>query len=240
MKLHNKLLNLIKTNQNANKRFEVVKNEDNNITELYIYDVIDSWFGVSAENFVKTLNGIDSDEIVIRINSPGGDAFDGRAIASAIKAHKSVITAKIDGLCASAATTIANACDEVHMAEGSFYMIHNAWTIGYGNKNDFKDTAEFLDKIDNAIAKDYANKTGLDIKEIQSMMDDETWMDSDEAKEKGFVNKIIEDKAIDNTFNLSVYDKAPEMKTEPEPKPTNKDIHKILSRVSQVRQKICE
>lgn len=240
MKLHNKLLNLIKTNQNANKRFEVVKNESGDVTELYIYDVIDSWFGVSAENFVKTLNGIDSDEIVIRINSPGGDAFDGRAIASAIKAHKSVITAKIDGLCASAATTIANACDDVQMAEGSFYMIHNAWTIGYGNKNDFRDTAEFLDKIDNAIAKDYANKTSLELSKIQTMMNEETWMDSDEALEKGFINKIIEDKAVSNTFNLSVYDKAPEMKTEPEPKPANSDIHRILSRVSEVRQRICE
>lgn len=240
MKIHNKLLNLIKTNQNANKRFDTVKNESDNITELFIYDVIDSWFGVSAEDFVKTLNSIDTDEIVIRINSPGGDAFDGRAIASAIKAHKSVITAKIDGLCASAATTIANACDEVHMADGAFYMIHNAWTIGFGNKNDLRETADFLDKIDNAIAKDYSSRTGLDVSEIQSMMDAETWMEAEEAKEKGFVNKIIEDKAVSNTFNLSVYDKAPKIEQEPEPKPKNAQIHKVLSRMAEVRRQICE
>lgn len=230
MKQHNKLLNLIKTNQNASKRFEVVNKGDT--TELYIYDVIDSWFGVSAEEFVKTLNNIEADEIVIRINSPGGDAFDGRAIASAIKAHKAVITAKIDGLCASAATTIANACDEVQMAEGSFYMIHRAWTVAMGNKADFIELSEFLDKIDNAIAKDYAGRTGLDIKEVMDMMDAETWMDATEAKEKGFINSIIDEQAVSNTFNLGVYDRAPKLKEEPEPKPASNEV---LARMAQVK-----
>ena len=114
-------------------------------------------------------------------------------------------------------------------------MIHNSWTIGYGNKNDFKDTAEFLDKIDKSISKDYANKTGLAIEEIETIMDDETWMDSEEAKEKGFVNKVIKDKAVDNSFNLSVYENAPKMKTEPQPKPNNKDVRKIIARIAKVK-----
>lgn len=232
MKQHHKLLNLIKTNQNATKRFEVV-NKDNT-AELYIYDVIDSWFGVSAEDVVKTLNSIDVDEIVIRINSPGGDAFDGRAIASAIKAHKAVITAKIDGLCASAATTIANACDEVQMAEGSFYMIHNAWTVAMGNKSDFTELSNYLEKIDSAIAKDYASRTGLEIDEVHQMMDAETWMDAEEAKSKGFVNLIV-DEAVSNTFNLSVYDHAPEVKEKPEPKP--KASNEVLARMAQIKMK---
>lgn len=234
MKHHNRLLQLIKTNLKADKRFEVV-NESDSVTELYIYDVIDSWWGVAAEDFVKQLNSIDTDEIVIRINSPGGDAFDGRAIASAIAAHKSVITAKIDGLCASAATTIANACDHIEMAEGAFYMIHNAWTIGYGNKNDFGELAEFLSKIDDAIAKDYSNRTSIELSEIHEMMDLETWMDADEAKEKGFVDEVVGSKAVDNTFDLSVYDKAPKIENKtPEPKPVPKDIQ-VRARMAQVK-----
>lgn len=193
--------------------------------------MIDSWFGVSAEEFVKTLNAIESDEIVIRINSPGGDAFDGRAIASAIKAHKAVITAKIDGLCASAATTIANACDDVQMAEGSFYMIHNAWTVAMGNKDDFTELSEFLNKIDDAIAKDYAGRTGLDVAEIQDMMSAETWMDATEAKEKGFINSIIDEKAVSNTFNLAVYDKAPVIEKAPEPKPASNEVKARMAQI---------
>jgi len=65
-------------------------------------------------------------------------------------------------------------------------------------------------------------------------------MEAEEAKEKGFVNKIIEDKAVSNTFNLSVYDKAPKIEQEPEPKPKNAQIHKVLSRMAEVRRQICE
>lgn len=231
MKQHNKLLNLIKLNQAATKRFEVVNNGD--IPELYVYDVIDSWFGVSAESLVKELNNIDSPEIVLRINSPGGDAFDGRAIASAIKAHKSRIVAKIDGLCASAATTIANACDEVQISGGAMYMIHNAWTVAMGNKSDFLELAEFLEKIDSNIAKDYAKRANLDVEKISEMMDAETWMTAEEAKEHGFVDVVVDDSPVNNGFNLSVYDNAPEIKEQPpEPKPATNEI---LARMAQIK-----
>ena len=229
MKQHNKLLNLIKLNQSADKRFEVVN--EGEAPELFVYDVIDSWFGVSAESLVKELKQIHAPEIVLRINSPGGDAFDGRAIASAIKAHKSRIVAKIDGMCASAATTIANACDEVHMADGAMYMIHNAWTVAMGNKADYLEMAEFLEKIDTNIAKDYSKKTGLEVAKVAEMMDAETWMTAEEAKEHGFVDVIVDEMAVANQFNLSVYDKAPKNE-QPEPKPASQEIRARLAEIT--------
>lgn len=215
MKNINKLNNLIQSNRNKKTQLSVI-NKSDSVTEIYVYDVIDSYWGVNAEDFVKAINGIQTDEIVIRINSPGGDAFDGRAMASAIKAHSSVITAKIDGLCASAATTIANACGAIEMAEGSFYMIHNAWTFAYGNKNDLADTVRFLEKIDDAIANDYAKRTGIEVDDIKAMMDDETWMTSEEALEKGFVTSVIDSETAENTFDLSAFNKAPKMPDNPE------------------------
>jgi len=220
-------------NQKANKKFEIV-NQSDSVTELFIYDVIDNWWGVSAEEFVEKLNSIESDEIVIRINSPGGDAFDGRAMASAIKQHPAVITAKIDGLCASAATTIANACDHVQMADGSFYMIHRAWTLGWGNRNDLSKTVELLDQLDSAIANDYSKRTGLDKDEIIQMMDDETWMSAEEAKEKGFINEITDDEAVENSFDVSAFDKAPKLKQsdfQPKPVPQNAAMKARLAKM---------
>jgi ATP-dependent protease ClpP protease subunit len=232
------MMQLVKTNLKADKKFEVV-NKSDEVTELYIYDVIDSWYGVAAEDFVKTLRSIETDQIHIRINSPGGDAFDGRAIASAIRAHGSVITAKIDGLCASAATTIANACDHIEMANGSFYMIHRAWTMGFGNSKDFQGLVDFLQQIDDEIAKDYAARTGLGFDEVMAMMDDETWMNAEAALEKGFINEIADENSVENTFDLAVFDKAPKqiglkqtVEPEPKPKPEN---NAILARMAEIR-----
>lgn len=229
--MNNKLFALISANQNRDKNFEI-KNEDS-VSHIYMYDTIGDYWGIEPENFIKQLNEIDTPEIVLHINSPGGDVFDARAIATAIKQHSSIITAQIDGLCASAATYISAACKSVSMADGGFYMIHEGWTLAMGNKNDLGKTVALLEKVDNSIVNDYERKTGQSREQLESWMKDETWFSAEEAKEHGFIDSIIEEEGVENTskWDLSAYTNAPK-NLKNTPKPTDQvDQKELLARL---------
>jgi len=221
-----KLMDLMRSNAAVDRRpLSLVRNEAATEATLYIYDVIDPYWGIGAESVVKEIAGLDpAVTLNVRINSPGGDVFEGRAMASAIRGHKGRTIAYVDGLAASAATTIASACAEVVMGEGSFYMIHNSWSIVWGNKADMMDMASLLGKIDQAIADDYArsNRKGKTVADMVSWMDAETWFSAQEAVDNGFADQIAstasaDDKGSDSanaaanplTWNLSAYEKAP-------------------------------
>lgn len=178
---------------------------------LYIYDVISADWGVGAMDVIKALEQIgDAAVLRVHINSPGGDVFEGRAIMAALRRFEGKKVAHIDSLCASAATSIALACDEVVMADGAFFMIHNAMTVAFGNKGDLRETADTLEKIDGAIVNDYTTKTGKDAEQVQAWMDAETWFTAAEAKEHGFVDSVLAaDKKAKNTWNLKAFGNAP-------------------------------
>ena len=215
-----KLLQLAIDNKSAAKSFAVKANGDS--TRIELFDVIDDYYGVSASAFVAALNGIESPEIALHINSPGGDVFAARAMVAAIAAHPATITAHIDGLAASAASYVAMACDKVVMQDGAMMMIHCAWSISMGNASDMRATADILEKVDDSIVKDYARKTGLASEVIKQMMVDETWMDSTEAVEKGFADSVATNekgKAKAGAWNLSAYDNAPKAERAPAPTP---------------------
>lgn len=177
---------------------------------LYVYDVIDPWFGVTATDMVRALSGITAGTINLHINSPGGDVFEARAIKTALEGHPARVVAHVDGLAASAASFLMLAADEVRIAKGAFVMIHNAWTYAYGDARELRSTADLLDKITGAIADDYAGKTKATLEEIRAWMDAETWFDAEEAVEKGFADSVIEAKAVSAEFNLEVFDRLPE------------------------------
>lgn len=188
-----KLLQLLRNNATQKPQpLQLVRNEAQNDATLYIYDVIDKWWGVSSQSVAQAIAGLDANTTLhLRINTPGGDVFEGRAIRTAIQQHKGPSIAHIDGLCASAGTTIADGADEVEITEGGFYMIHNGWTWMYGNKHDCRKTADLLDKIDAAIIADYAKRTGVDTEQLVQWMDAETWFTAQEAVEHGFANRIM-------------------------------------------------
>jgi ATP-dependent Clp protease, protease subunit len=158
---------------------------------LYLYDVIGDW-GVTAESFVKALQGMSAETVHIRIDSPGGDVFAGRAMATAIAQYKGKVIVHIDGWAASAATYVAIAADEVEITEGGFFMIHNAWTMVIGNKQDLIDMAAIMEKIDASIIADYVRKTGKTEAQVVEWMNAETWFSAQEAMDNGFVDRIFE------------------------------------------------
>ncbi|PTY38558.1 peptidase S14 [Saccharospirillum sp. MSK14-1] len=212
----NKLQNLFADNRTKTRAGIRVHNSEG-VSTVYLYDAIGGWYGVTAEDFAKTLNEIEADTIHLRINSPGGDVFEARAMQVALKQHSAKIIAHIDGLAASAATYVALGANEVEMADGAFFMIHNAWTLGMGNANDFIELADMLSKVDDSIAKDYQRKTGVENQQIKQWMDSETWFTAAEAKEHGFIDRVFEeeeDPENQNDWDLSAYANAPANLTE--------------------------
>ena len=216
---HRKLLQLAIENSKATKAFEVRAEAGTDEATIFLYDVIDPYWGVGAEAFAKALAGITASTIHLRVNSPGGDVFEARAMVAAIGAHSARVVAHIDGLAASAATYVAMAADEVQIADGAFMMVHQAWTFSMGNASDLRAQADLLDKVDASIVADYARKTGKDADQIAQWMADETWFTSAEAVENGFADTVIQnDKGSSTTQNrwtLSAYQKVPKALTAP-------------------------
>ena len=93
-----------------NKKFWKFCNQEGNKVELLLYGGISqtSWWGaeVTPKQFAEELAGLGAlDEITVRIIS-GGDVFAAQAIGNQLEQHPAAVTAKIDGLCASAATIL--------------------------------------------------------------------------------------------------------------------------------------
>jgi ATP-dependent protease ClpP protease subunit len=177
--------------------------------EVMIYDVIDPWFGVSASSVAAVMQGAGDAPLTIRVNSPGGDAFEGRAIASLIRSYKGPTRCIVDGLAASAASTIAIAAQKTEMAVGSFLMIHNAWTVCMGDSEDLLETAAMLSKVDGELAADYRRKSGATLDECVAWMGAETWFTAEEAVSAGLADAVLSSAAQFSAFNLGGFERTP-------------------------------
>ncbi len=179
------------------KFWNVMKNDEEKSAELILYGSIGSdeyWDDISDKAFKQDIENLgDVENIILHINSPGGSVFSAVAIANTLKNHKAKITANIDGLAASAATIITSACDTVRMPKNALFMVHNPITFAYGNNQDMKKTVEMLDKVKDSIIETYLNKTKTDKETLSELMDNETWMNAEEAKEYGFIDEILDE-----------------------------------------------
>jgi ATP-dependent Clp protease protease subunit len=164
--------------------------------EILIYDEIgESWIGgISAKQFATDLKDLKKvKDINVRINSEGGSVFEGHAIFNALRNHSARITVDIDGLAASIASIIAMAGDEIRMAENAFIMIHDPWMVAAGTAEDLRSQAEVMDKVQEKLVNTYVKRTNGDAEQIAAWMRDETWMNAEEALERGFVDSIVEE-----------------------------------------------
>lgn len=175
-------------------KFWNMKKTANNSAELMLYGTIseDSWWGdeITPAQFAEDLAAFgDVEEINVHINSGGGDVFAGMAIHSMLKRHAAKVNCYIDGLAASIASIVAMAGDKVIMPKGSMMMIHNPWTFTWGNSTEIRGVADVLDSIRDALVEVYQEKTKLDADEIKELMENETWLTSTQAIEKGFADE---------------------------------------------------
>jgi ATP-dependent protease ClpP protease subunit len=196
-------------NLQCNKPIEI-RNKSKDKAEILIYGAIGASFwedSITAKQFSDELKKMDASikEVDLRINSPGGDVFEGYAIANRIKQHSAKFTIYIDGLAASIASIIAIAGDEVVIGEGAQMMIHSAWTVAMGNARDLEKVIDRLGEIDEQLISLYVKKTGKSRAEIRDMVEKETWLNADEAVEMGFADRKFEES---QPIAASVLDKA--------------------------------
>tara|TARA_R110000822_G_scaffold112812_4_gene243810 strand:+ start:7481 stop:8734 length:1254 start_codon:yes stop_codon:yes gene_type:complete len=178
-----------------------IKNLSSNSTEVVIYDEIGQW-GIDSKAFIDEIKEISTENVLLRINSPGGSVIDGLAIHDAIKRMPQKVTAQIEGLAASIATIIALGADEITMSQNSLFMIHNVWGGETGGAKDMRKAADLMEKMGDRLVNIYVSKTGKDESEIRNWMDEETWFTADEALEAGFINYIEKPIALAAKFDV--------------------------------------
>lgn len=162
----------------------------------YISPYQDDDPGVWGEVNLKSIqnqitNQPEADTLIVHINSGGGDVNEGFAIHDVLRATGKKIITQIEGMCASIATVIALAGDERYMTTNSEFMIHCPMMWGGGTADDLQKQAAELQKVEDRVLDFYVQKTGGDREAIQAMMDAETWLTSEQAKELGFITEVM-------------------------------------------------
>jgi ATP-dependent protease ClpP protease subunit len=164
--------------------------------EVYLYAEIGMW-GVTADMFLDELAPLGSRDITLRINSEGGEVFDGVAIYNALQRHGGRITAHVDGLAASAASFISMAADEIVMEPGAQMMIHDAIGMCYGNEAEMERMRDMLARTSDTIAMIYAERAGGDSAAWREVMRGERWYDGAAAVAAKLADRVGEGRARD-------------------------------------------
>lgn len=183
------------------------RTDANGATIIDFFDEVGS-FGISAAELQARLRDIEGD-VVVRLNSPGGDLLDGLAMFNALATHPAHVRVEVVGVAASAASLLAMAADDLAMAENAFLMVHRSWSVTIGNEADHDETSALLRQVDASMAATYSKRSGQAVARINDMMQAETWMNAEESIALGFADEMLEPAAIRAHFDLSVYAKAP-------------------------------
>lgn len=163
----------------------------------------DPWWGLEGgagtfQEFAAELKKIGNvPELEVEIHSYGGSVVVGKGIHDKLLEHPANKTARIYGICASAATYAAMACQKIQIPANSFFLIHNSTGICYGTAADMEQCSDMLEIADESIAALYAARTGKSIEEIRDIMDRDTWMNGTDAVALGLADEVIEPIAVD-------------------------------------------
>jgi ATP-dependent Clp protease protease subunit len=176
---------------------------------LFVFDIL-GWPFNDINAMIRDLSAIKPKNLLVRLNSPGGDPIDTFAFYHALKNYSAKVTVRIEALAASAASFLALAGSEVQAYPSSLLMIHNSYVMAVGNRFELAEIADILEKIDGNMQDIYTAKTKIGKREMSDMMKAETWFTAKEAKERGFVDTILEGKAVKAAFDLSMFANAPD------------------------------
>lgn len=134
-------------------------------------------------------------DVTISVFSPGGDYFEGSALYALLSQHQGRVEVKVLGLAASAAAYFIMGADEILIDKGAQMMVHNSRAFMSGDKNDMRKKADQIEKIQSGMIQAFVSKTGKEKDEIESLLDEETWMSAEEAVAGGFADRVIEAEA---------------------------------------------
>jgi ATP-dependent Clp endopeptidase proteolytic subunit ClpP len=207
------------------KWYSIEAKKSAQVVDIYIFDEIGS-YGTNAKDFISEIKSHKNKPMNLHLNCVGGDVFEGMAIYNVLKKREGKTTVYIEGIAASMGSVIALAADEVIMAENSLFMIHNAWGGAMGESKDLEKTANVLEKISNEIANIYVKKTKLPLSEVKDMMDEETWLNAEEAQSLGFVDSISDAIKVAAKYDISKFKNI-----------TNEEIHNKLNNSNNLKSK---
>jgi ATP-dependent Clp protease protease subunit len=192
----------------SKKFWNWVKNESGRTLYFDGYIAQDSWYDddITPKNFKNELISSEGD-IVVWLNSPGGDVFAASQIYNMLKEYNGKVTVKIDGIAASAASVIAMAGEEILMSPVAMMMIHNPATVIFGEASDFQSGIDMLSEVKEGIINAYEKKTELPRNKISKMMDAETWFSAQKAVELGFADKILYEENAEEVSDGFIFDK---------------------------------
>lgn len=183
-----------------NKYISVSDKAVNDAGEMYLYgDIVDEkWWDeeVSPKSVRDALNGLGTlKNLNIHLNSYGGSCIAGNAIISILDNYRrkngTALNIYIEGIAASMGSGIASVGDKVYMADNALFMVHLPSTLAIGNKEDFQQAINILEKTEETLVANYMRRFKGTEDELKSLMEQESWLTADEAKEWGFVDEII-------------------------------------------------
>jgi ATP-dependent Clp protease protease subunit len=169
---------------------------------LYVYDVITSQeytdydgetYGVSAQGMIDRLADYKGKEVTVRINSRGGDVFNGVAMYEALKNHDGGVKTIVDGQAASAASVVMLAGSERLISRAGIVMIHEPMVYFHGNRTEVRSQLEALDSLCESVTSLYLEHLDAKKDDIEKWMSDTKYFSSKEAIECGFATGFIGD-----------------------------------------------
>lgn len=171
--------------------------------DIYVYgdiwndqsDYASEWGVVSLVDIVKQMNeNKDAEEYIVHVHSRGGEVDEGFAIHDVLVTSGKKITTIIEGMCYSITTIVALAAEKENrkMTENSNFGIHNPTGGVFGDADDIQKGADKMKEYQDKIIDFYVDKTGADKDKITKLVDEDTQMTAEEAKDLGFISEIIE------------------------------------------------
>jgi ATP-dependent Clp protease, protease subunit len=166
--------------------------------EILFYGTIgDGFDGITAKDFARELKAVGKvSEINLRMNSAGGDVFDGMAIYNTLKRQNARVTIDVDGVALSAASLVAMAGSVIRMPTNATMMIHDPWGLCIGTGDEMHANGDTLNMLKAMFVETYAERTRQETKNVAKMMADETWMTGADALELGFADELIEERRV--------------------------------------------
>lgn len=191
--------------RNPGIRGAVSEAEGQRVLDLDIFDEIDSWWGVGPEEVSGVLREAGSvDRIDVRLNSPGGNVFDGMAVFNLLKGHSAPVNVDVIGLAASMASVVAMAGDSIRVSEGAWMMVHACWGVAVGNAKVMRSMADVLDGLTGEISGIYQRQSGSSDDVVDQWIADETWFNGEQAVEAGLADTVGESVSAEATGSIAL------------------------------------
>lgn len=217
-----------------------IQAKSNNRVEILLYEDIGGWFGITADEFVREVKSAakDKTDIDLRINSNGGNVFDGVAIYNYLRSAPQKVTVHIDGIAASIASIIAMAGDTINMADNAWMMIHDPWIVAMGTATELRDVAETMDGIRDTLLDTYMKRATKERKEISDMMAAETWLKAPDALAAGLADEVTGTMDVAASIHKDWFKNPPQNLAKDAPRPRRDFADKAFDRMALALRRI--